>query len=278
MNREKKNREKKNREKKNREKKNGVKEAGKKIVFFDIDGTLVSHAGKSHVPEPTVEAVECLKKNGHVPAIATARNRVLTRKIAAFFGIGLLVCCNGAHVVRGEDDIFTTCLDEDFTKIFRAEAFSHSPNAYALDMENVYTDMDEENFKTFLIEQAGFDCRKNLAAMNRAQLAYIFAPLPHSWRGYGNVDAIETARYTEFRPPQVSKWSGILTASAAAGFDIESVVTVGDGLNDLEMVRNAPLGLAVGGAKEELKAVADLVTEDIDEGGILSAFRRLNMI
>ena len=55
-------------------------------------------------------------------------------------------------------------------------------------------------------------------------------------------------------------------------------MTVGDGLNDMEMVRNAATGIAVGGANAELKAVADLVTEDIDEGGLLSAFRKLKMI
>jgi Cof subfamily protein (haloacid dehalogenase superfamily) len=250
----------------------------KKIVFFDIDGTLISHVEKSHVPEPTAEAVMRLKENGHVPAIATARNLTLTRKTAAFFGIDLWVCCNGAHVARGEEALYTVYLDEDFAKIFRAEAFSFSQNAYALDAENVYTDMDKDYFKAFILDQAGFDCTKNLAAIERLQLAYIFAPLPPGWREYGNVDMIETPRYTEFRSPNVSKWSGVVRAAASAGFALENVMAVGDGLNDMEMVRNASLGLAVGGAKAELKAVADFVTEDIDEGGIFSAFRKLNMI
>jgi hydroxymethylpyrimidine pyrophosphatase-like HAD family hydrolase len=67
-------------------------------------------------------------------------------------------------------------------------------------------------------------------------------------------------------------------AATAAGFDLENVVAVGDGLNDIEMVRSASIGIAVGSAKVELKAAADLVTEDIGEGGIFSAFRELNMI
>ncbi|MDR1979591.1 MAG: Cof-type HAD-IIB family hydrolase [Synergistaceae bacterium] len=250
----------------------------KKLVFFDIDGTLVSHVGKSHVPEPTAEAVKRLRQNGHTPAIATARNLALTRKTAAFFGIDLLVCCNGAYVARGDDDIRDTYLDEGFTGVFRAEAFSVSPNAYALDIRNVYTEMNEDYFEAFILDQAGYDCKKNLAAIERVQLAYIFAPLPDRWRGHEGVETIETPRYTEFRPPRVSKWSGIVAAAAAAGFDLGDVVTVGDGLNDIEMVRNAPLGLAVGAANTELKAVADLVTEDIDQGGILSAFLKLDMI
>ena len=250
----------------------------KKLVFFDIDGTLVSHVGGSHIPKPTVEAVQRLKKNGHVPAIATARNRALTRKTAALFGIDLLVCCNGAHAVWKEDSLCAVYLDESFTKVFREEAFSFSEDAYALDTENVYVDMDKDYLKAFILEQAGFDCTKKLADIERVQLAYIFAPLPPRWREYGNVDMIETPRYTEFRSPGVSKWSGIVRAAAVMGFGLENVVTVGDGLNDMEMVRNAAAGIAVGGANAELKAVADLVTEDIDEGGLLSAFRKLKMI
>jgi hydroxymethylpyrimidine pyrophosphatase-like HAD family hydrolase len=222
--------------------------------------------------------VERLKENGHVPAIATARNLTLTRKTAAFFGIDLLVCCNGAHVIQGGDDLYAVYLDEDFTKVFRAEAFSFSQNAYALGVENVYTDTNKDYFEAFVLEQAGFNCIKSLGVMERPQLAYMFAPLPPQWREYGNVDMIETPRYTEFRSPNVSKWSGVVMTAAAAGFGLDDVVTVGDGLNDVEMVRNASLGLAVGGAGAELKAVADLVTEDIDEGGILSAFRKLGMI
>ncbi|MDR1375987.1 MAG: Cof-type HAD-IIB family hydrolase [Synergistaceae bacterium] len=250
----------------------------RKLVFFDIDGTLVSHAERSHIPEPTVEAVKRLKENGHVPAIATARNLALTRKTANFFGIDLLVCCNGAYTAQGENAIFAKYIDGDFPRVFREEAFSFSESAYALDIENVYTDMCQDYFKAFIVGQAGFDCTKKLLAIERFQLAYIFAPLPAGWRGREGADMIETPRYTEFRPSGVSKWSGIVVAAAAAGFDLENVVTVGDGLNDMEMVRSASLGIAVGGAHAELKAAADLVTEDIDEGGIFSAFRKLNMI
>ncbi|MDR1622116.1 MAG: Cof-type HAD-IIB family hydrolase [Synergistaceae bacterium] len=252
----------------------------KKLVFFDIDGTLVSHAGGSHVPEPTAEAVERLKQNGHTLAIATARNLALTRKTAAFFGIDLLVCSNGAYVARA-DGAHETCLHErllsgEFVKVFRAEAFSLK--SYALDTENVYTEMDEDYFEAFLVEQAGRDCRKSTAAAEGLQLACIFSPLPLRWCGHEGVDVVKTPRYTEFRPSGVSKWSGVVTAAEAAGFELQDVVTVGDGLNDIEMVRNASLGLAVGGANAELKKAADLVTGDIDEGGILSAFRKLGLI
>ena len=42
---------------------------GRRYVFFDIDGTLVSYAGGTgHIPDATRRAVELLRRNGHVPA------------------------------------------------------------------------------------------------------------------------------------------------------------------------------------------------------------------
>jgi HAD superfamily hydrolase (TIGR01484 family) len=265
----------------------------KKLVFFDIDGTLVSHAGETHVPKATAEAVDRLARNGHVPAIATARNMALTRKTAGLFGIELAVCCNGAHVARTGDEtcIYEAWLDDVFTSVFRAEAFSVSDQAYALDERHVYTNWERDFLDAFITGQAGAGCKKSLSELERCQLAYIFEPLPRRWRergGLDGVDVIEEAggaggagnagRYAEFRPQGVSKWSGIVKAAAWAGFELDDIIAVGDGLNDMEMIKNASLGIAVGGARDELKAAADMVTGDIDEGGILSAFRSLGMI
>ena len=252
----------------------------KKLIFFDIDGTLISHVGKSHIPEPTVQAVKGLIKNGHVPAIATARNLALTRKIAAFFDIDIVVCCNGAHVacLAAGRDIYGTWLSDDFTREFRTEASSISKQAYALDAEHVYTDWNDVFLDAFIVEQAGAGGKKKLNSMQHAQLAYVFSTPPREWVRRDDVDAIGATGHTEFRPRGVSKWSGIVLASADLGFDFEDIVAVGDGVNDLEMVENACLGIAVGGANEGLKSVADLVTDDIDEGGIFSAFSSLGMV
>ena len=252
----------------------------KKLIFFDIDGTLVSHSGKSHVPEPTLQAVKALAGNGHVPAIATGRNLALTRKTAEIFDINLVVCCNGSHVARIAErcDIYRAWLSDEFVRVFRKSAFSISVQAYALDAEHVYTDNEEYFINSFIAGQAGAGSKKKLAVMERAQLAYIFSTPPRAWVERGDVYAMETPGYTEFRPRGVSKWSGIVHAAADCGFGPEDIVAVGDGLNDLEMVENASLGIAVGAADSELKAVADVVADDIDEGGILSVFRSLGMI
>ena len=249
-----------------------------KLIFFDIDGTLVSHAGQSHVPEPTIEAIKLLKQNGHVLAIATGRNWVLTRKTMEFFGIDLAVCCNGAYLTRGGECLLEKWMPPSFARFFKEEIVPSSERAYALDAVNIYVEQASKSLEDFLVAQVGFDCRKPFAALERTQGAYTFAPMPREWEDEAEITVFKAPSYTEFRPSGVSKWSGILEMASMLEIEKEKIVTVGDGLNDLEMVRDAPFGIAVGGAKEDLKAVADMVGEDIDEGGILTAFRKLGMV
>ena len=52
------------------------------------------------------------------------------------------------------------------------------------------------------------------------------------------------------------------------GIPIAETIAVGDQTNDLEMIRAAGLGVAMGNATEEVKAAADLITADCDHDGV----------
>ena len=59
---------------------------------------------------------------------------------------------------------------------------------------------------------------------------------------------------------------------------LEQTVAFGDSMNDYEIVREAGIGIAMGNSVEELKAVADYVTDDIDRDGVWKACRHLGLI
>lgn len=252
----------------------------RKLIFFDIDNTLVSHVGKSHIPEATAEAVRLLKRNGHTVALATARNRSMTRKTAAYFEIDLLVCCDGGHVMHGDRTLHEEWLDDAFLKAFRDLLLSADGDCSALDAEYVYTGRNSEPFLDYLVEQSGFDCRRPPHALDRAYMAYAFHAAGSGAAGpeHENVAASVYPYFTEYLPRGVDKWSGILHACAACGFSPADVVAVGDSDNDVEMLRNAAIGIAVAKSTPKAREAADLTTTDIDAGGILEAFRKLEMV
>lgn len=75
----------------------------------------------------------------------------------------------------------------------------------------------------------------------------------------------------EIFDPAVNKWEGVLHLARRHSIDPRQIVAVGDDVNDLPMIRSAGLGVAMGNAREEVKAAAKRVIGSNQEEG-LSAF------
>lgn len=73
----------------------------------------------------------------------------------------------------------------------------------------------------------------------------------------------------------VSKAMGINEFASYYGFDVSGTIAFGDGGNDISMIRAAGMGIAMGGASEAVKSVADYITETVDEHGIRNALVHL---
>lgn len=75
--------------------------------------------------------------------------------------------------------------------------------------------------------------------------------------------------------PTVNKWHGIMQVAGPMGIDGSQVVAIGDDVNDLEMIRHAGLGVAMGNAIAPVKAVARWHVPSNDEGGLAVAIDRV---
>lgn len=67
---------------------------------------------------------------------------------------------------------------------------------------------------------------------------------------------------------EVSKWSAIEKLCRRWGIDPRATVAIGDDVNDLPMIRNAGLGVAMGNARKAVKAAAHRVVANQDHGGV----------
>lgn len=68
--------------------------------------------------------------------------------------------------------------------------------------------------------------------------------------------------------PAVNKWEGVLHLARRHGIEPQQIVAVGDDVNDLPMIRNAGLGVAMGNARDAVKAVAKRVIGTNHEDGV----------
>lgn len=75
-----------------------------------------------------------------------------------------------------------------------------------------------------------------------------------------------------------SKGTGLLKASQYYHTSTDNCYAFGDSNNDTEMIKAAGHGIAMGNACDELKSIADYVTTDVDEDGIMNALKHFKLI
>lgn len=254
-------------------------------IFFDIDGTLVSHAGTSHIPEETRTAIELLRQAGHIPAIATGRGAFLAHKTAQEFGIDSLVCSGGSQVIVHGQEIFTAWFPDEHLDAFRRTARNFPDRTAAIDDRYLYAGQAFSAFYEYFNGQAGYNCIRPLEDMKHAIICYVMLPsrlLTHEHELFFSPPEgvkLELMRdFTEARCAGTSKWHGIEMLMQHEGANINDVVVFGDGPNDIDMIERANIGVAVGRSAKNVKKAADYVCEDIDEGGILKACFYLGLI
>jgi Cof subfamily protein (haloacid dehalogenase superfamily) len=79
----------------------------------------------------------------------------------------------------------------------------------------------------------------------------------------------------EIAPAGVTKWSGILRLANEWGIAADEICAVGDDVNDIPMITQAGLGVAMGNAVEEVKAAADWIAPTHDQDGLVTVVESL---
>ena len=89
---------------------------------------------------------------------------------------------------------------------------------------------------------------------------------------------VHTDTVAEMVPLGFSKGTGIEKVCELTGVPVRNTVSIGDSVNDLEMLRAAGLGVAMGNGTKVAKETADYVTTGIHEDGIRNALQYLDLI
>ncbi len=105
--------------------------------------------------------------------------------------------------------------------------------------------------------------------IGRLEAEYSRKPIP------GSECCTSDASYLEFMAEGVNKGAGLRAAAEALGLKSSEVMAVGDGHNDLPMLRWAGYSVAMGNASAEVKSAADFVTESCDNDGLALILKKL---
>jgi len=89
---------------------------------------------------------------------------------------------------------------------------------------------------------------------------------------WSNTDLVEISR------KGVSKETGVRLLCDHLGIDLSEVIAIGDNMNDFELISAAGLGVAMGNAQPELKAIADEVTDTNENDGVAKAIQKYVLV
>ena len=255
-----------------------------KAVFFDIDGTLVSF--KTHsVPESARRAIIRLREQGIKVFIATGR---LMKHVSIVEDIEVdgYITVNGGYCITASGEvIYENYFERDTVErvISLSEEYGFALNVMThQDMYvNCWGERVEKIANMIHIRPTVADLRTIAASQPVVQMCpYISVDLePEIMSQLPDCVGsrwIET--FMDINLKGVDKSLGVEQVMRYYGFTMAEAMAFGDGGNDLPMVRDAAVGVAMGNACAELKAAADYITASVDEDGVEQALKYYGLI
>jgi Cof subfamily protein (haloacid dehalogenase superfamily) len=271
------------------------------MIAIDLDGTLLSPGGK--VTPRTKAAVHRALESGFLVCFATGRNFIESQTVldaVAHFDSAVFV--GGAMVIdtRQRITLHRTLMEPQLARDL-CDFFENQGHAALALQDHGTAEFD------YLISQ-GMDLdqsTRNWLMITTNRVAYR-ADLRHHSHAHtirvSMVASVDEARRVhaellnqfgeriashpifvhsvgsmliEVFDPAVNKWEGIMHIARWHGIEPHEIIAIGDDVNDVPMIRNAGLGVAMGNAQPELLEIADVVIARNGEDGLAEFLEEL---
>jgi len=259
-----------------------------KALFFDLDGTLLT--SKREMSPETKKALEKCKENGIKLFIATARPPLLDKMLSwndcilSLFDGGSYY--NGGCVVIDEKKIYTPISDYIVEKTIEYVCEYNTLNiALQLEAEKhaFRFPLEENAYQSWGVASDEALSLNQIDNLLTIKILVFFSNLIDSVTPISDnlCDSLkslcyETAQYyltdkgkcVQIMAKGINKASSIEKIRILSGFDKSEVAVFGDDINDVEMLRDCGVGIAMSNAVDEAKAVATYICDSNDNDGI----------
>lgn len=244
-----------------------------KIIFFDIDGTLIA-MDKETISEKTLEALQRLQKNGIKLCLATGRGPML---IPQFDGVEFdaFLTYNGSYCYDKEGTLYSNAIPtSDVEKIIENATKMGKPLSLATKDRMAANGADQDLIDYYAFGNATVEIAKDFEEVKKQEVYQVLMGLrkeEYETALEGVTSAKITAwwdRAVDIIPTNGGKGLGIENILKIYGISKSQAMAFGDGNNDIEMLKTVGTGIAMENASDELKAVSDEICGDVSEDGI----------
>ena len=265
-----------------------------KLLVLDIDGTLLNKNGA--ISEIDRQALSEVQKAGIKVSLCTGRVTRACHKILAQLSLnGFHIFFDGALVCDPiyNQEIYSRPVEPALVREAAKAAFScgvqiefFSGSQYFSDKVSWRTELRQTFFGTSptivdygsvwqmkeKIIKGGIIIRSPEEDPKIRQFASIIQDqLSITWT---RTPAFPDLAFINITAPGVSKGKAVEALASYLGIPMDEVAAIGDGTNDIALLSSAGLAIAMQNAPEELKAIADHVTPDVEHCGVAHAIRK----
>ena len=275
----------------------------RKIIFLDVDGTLVNYEGK--LPDSAARAVQQARANGHRVYICTGRSRAEVYPYLWDIGLDGMIGGNGSYVEDGGEVVMHQMMTgaqcrrvvdwlherglpfylESNSGLYASTDFATG----AAEAVHEYSRRKNGEAGVMTVQDAFPDMiyNGNLYREDVNKISFVL----HSYQDYLDADAAfpalkagiwggsgETALFGDLGVKDITKAHAIDVLLAHLGAERADTIAFGDAKVDIPMLGYCAYGVAMGNGGDEIRAMADLVTDDVEHDGLWNAFRKLGLL
>uniref|UniRef100_UPI003F68C158 Cof-type HAD-IIB family hydrolase n=1 Tax=Streptococcus pluranimalium TaxID=82348 RepID=UPI003F68C158 len=276
-----------------------------KIIFLDVDGTLVDYDNR--IPESAVKAIRLARDKGHKVYVCTGRSRAEMQPEIWDIGIDGMIGGNGSYVEDNGEVVMHQLISKEEARhivdwlhsrglefylesnngLFASENFKEGARPILREY-SLRKGKTEEEVKDQEAEDAlhGLIYGGELYRDDLNKVSFILSDYQdhldsieefpnleaHTWGGRG-----ETALFGDLGVKDINKAHAVDVLLNHLGADRKDTIAFGDAKIDIPMLDYCQVGVSMGNGGPEILEMADMVTDDVEEDGLYNAFEELGL-
>ena len=268
-----------------------------RLMAFDLDGTLLNSAkeltprNKSALERAAEKGIQIVPTTGRLFQAIPEEIDIETKVcLLGGFPAAVFDTLTGDNLYRAEIPlenaigimsyldrfpVIYDCYKDNgglMTRSMWDQAEVFAPNAYYVRSIRTMRKPVPE-LKEFLLQQGGSVQKIQLFSTDPALRTALLKELPLRFDGLSVSSSVE--RNVEINHKDANKGAALMGLASRLGLTRSQVMSFGDGLNDISMIREAGIGVAMQNAVEEVKSAADLITGSCEESGVAQVIEQL---
>ena len=242
-----------------------------RLIALDMDGTLLND--RQEISETNIEWIRKAQAAGITVCFATGRGFQSALPYAEQLGLMdvPMVNVNGSEIWHSPHNLHKrTLMDPGMIERLHKLALESDVWFWAYAVDGIH------NRERWIGADVPYEAKQWLKFGYYSENPPLLADIRRTVESWGMLELSNSSPANiELNPHGISKASGLREVCRLLGIDMSQVVAMGDSLNDMTMIREAGLGVAMGNAQDAVKAEADYVTDSNEDHGVALAIREM---